>query len=148
MVANKKRAMKSIYLQNFEKYQDVLEYRDDASYSIQSKNDIVVEETNGVYVYKDGKVIGIYSSIDGPVIIINDYRYIVRTDRLQFEIEELSMNERKFTITKNGVTIFELQYPKIQFVDFDPWSSEDDVDFFCWIVKMSKKNNFISEYSL
>lgn len=148
MVANKKRILKSIYLQNFEKFQDILEYRDAGSYSIKSKNDIVVEETNGVYVHKDDQIIGIYASVDGPVFILNDYEYLLKSDRLQFDTEEVSINERKFTVTKDDVTIFELKYPKVEFVDYDPWSTEDDVDFFCWLVKMSKKNVFMGEYSL
>lgn len=131
MVVSKKRVLNSIYLQNFEKFQDVLEHRDDGSYSVQSKNDIVVEETNGVYVFKDGQIIGIYASVDGPVFILDDHEYLIKSDRLQFDIEESSMSERKFTVIKDNFTIFELKYPKTEFVDYDPWSSEDDVDFFC-----------------
>lgn len=148
MVADKKRILKSIYLQDFDKFQDILEYRDAGRYSIKSKNDIVVEETNGVYVHKDDQIIGIYASVDGPVIILNENEYVQKIDKLKFDIEEASMNERKFTIIKDNVTIYELKYPKIEFVDYDPWSSEDDVDFFCWLVKMSKKNDFIEKYSL
>jgi len=148
VVANKKRVLGSKYLQNFENFQDVLEHRDVGIYSIKSKDDISVEQTNGVYVYKEGQIIGIYASVDGPVFILNDSEYLLKFDRLHFDIEEASMNERKFTISKDNVTIFELKYPKIEFVDYDPWSSEDDVDFFCWLVKMSKKDDFMREYSL
>lgn len=58
------------------------------------------------------------------------------------------MNERKFTIKKDNITIFELKYHRIEFVEYDPWSSEDDVDFFYWLAKASKKNDFIEKYSL
>lgn len=44
--------------------------------------------------------------------------------------------------------MFELRYPKIEFVDYDPWSSEDDGDFFEWLANISRKENFISEFSL
>jgi hypothetical protein len=148
VVANKKRVLKSIYLQNFDRFKDVLEHRDDGIYSIKSKDDIVVEETNGVYVDQDGQIIGIYASVDGPVFILNDSEYLLKSNKLEFDVEEASMNEKKFTINKDNIKIFELKYPKNEFVDYDPWSSEDDVDFFHWLVKMSKKKSFMREYSL
>ncbi len=148
MVAREERAVKTIYLQNFEKYQEVLAYHANGDYHIRSQIDVTEEKTKGTYVSKENTIIGIYASIDGPVVFLNHEKYYLKTDNLQFDIEERSDSRRKFKLTKSGVPIYEYTYPRTEFVDYDPWSSEDDVDFFSWLVKISQKDHFVMNYTL
>lgn len=125
-----------------------MECNGDGSHAVKRKDEVKVNKTEGAYINKANNLIGVYASKTGPVLIINDDQYVLKNGNWEFDAKRITSEENVFTPTKDGVSVFELIYPTIEFVDYDPWSSEDDVDFFLWLSKSANRYSYIDDFPL
>ena len=95
-------------------------------------------------------MIGVFASTKRPVLFHNNEQYVLNPDHYEiklFELEEIT-REKVFSVLKDGHEIINMKYPKVFGIDMDPWSSEEEIDFFFWIYKEYKKVDFYKYYTL
>lgn len=55
----------------------------------------------------------------------------------------LGNEQNHITAKYDGKTLFDFDYPKHEYIDFDPWSAEEFIDFFLRLTNISRDQEFI-----
>ena len=58
------------------------------------------------------------------------------------DICEKNGNVMVFRLVINDAEIFNIEYEKVKFVNFDPWSDEEMVDFYRWLTNGQNEQKF------
>lgn len=148
MLTQAKRVLKNVYMQNFQLYKTVCEYHvDDGYYKEIHRDNMIYDKTNGVYVNTNGLIIGLYASNKGPVLVCNDKKFNLMHKNYELQVISKSEKTNNFVVKIDREEIISIEYPRIQYVDYDPWSSEEEVDFFSWLVKKQQEEDFYFRYT-
>lgn len=135
MVEEEKWPINTGVLKNFEEYLKV--------YNLKLKNELVLSKEemellkpNGTYVFKQSEICAVmkvedvyYIRVKGQIIDIPIGKYFMK-------VVDLSDKTRRFILSDSSNILVELDYERQKYTNFDPWSEEDDLDFFAWLSKM------------
>lgn len=135
MATCEKWSIKQGYLRNFSEYLKVfsVELCKELTFS---KKEVDEKETVGSYIIKNGDIFAIYFYAGEIHLVLQNEIYNLSNSKYTMELENLNDDARVFRLRNNGGVVKEVEYQREKYVDLDPWSSEDDVDFFAWLVKM------------
>lgn len=149
MAIEEKRTVEPIYIKNHDEYNFVCEYFPYlGKFEEKSRNEIGnVEFIKGYYVKNKNDIIGLFSSKTGPIIFRNSKQYLLKPGKCKMEISEQIDDIMIFRLVINGVEAFSVEYEKPKFVNFDPWSDEEMVDFYLWLTNGQSEENFYNFFT-
>ncbi|WP_196598135.1 hypothetical protein, partial [Pectinatus frisingensis] len=144
MVIEEKRTVEPIYIENYDEYNFVCKYfPSTGGFEEKSRDEIGgVEFKRGYYVKNKDNLVGLFSSKIGPIIFINSKQYLLELGKSKMDICEKNGNVMVFRLVINDVEIFNIEYEKVKFVNFDPWSDEEMVDFYRWLTNGQNEQKF------
>ena len=126
------------YLRNFEEYIKV--------FSLENCKEIVlikqeVDSLNiiGSYVIKKNEIIAYYFYQNEVIFVINNKLYNLSNSNYQLTVENIDDNKRMFKIITDNKIAEKFEYERQKYINFDPWSEEDDIDFFAWFTNFYNK---------
>ena len=97
----------------------------------------------GMYFRNDSNFLGIFPTKNGPRIYVNGMEYDVKPS-LDITLEKNGKN-RKFCIKDYNV---EIDYLESQYIGFDIWSDEKDVDLLFMIEQNYKDKSFYDKFTI
>lgn len=104
-------------------------------------------EDKACYVSFAGCFFGVYSSVDGPVMFVNDEKYLFADKCWAVLVRPgKQMNTVVFSGLKSG--IFSFDYPPVKLDPLDPWLEEEFDDFFIWLSKQRSNGEFVRMWTL
>ena len=132
-------SIKCDYLTNFEVRYEVIKRNSDKVISLRKADDIIKlgKESSGYYVIKDDVFIAIYLSDENLIIQFNEKRYNLSEGLLEIKVSNCSDVIREFVLLEGNQPIESIKYKRQ--VEFDCWSTEDDLDLFAWILMRFKE---------
>lgn len=90
--------------------------------------------------------IGVYSSVEGPVLFINDCKYLFADPSWNIRVQKnLGVNEVSFVGLDQSSLVFE--YSAVELDPLDPWSEEQFDDFFIWLTNKRHDQEFIEMWT-
>lgn len=96
----------------------------------------------GLYQRDDYNFIALYPTPEGPMIYYNNKEYPISKE-LHIYVKK-DGKDREFIIEEYGI---HMNYKESEYLDFDVWSTEMDVDL-CWrISQLYKKDDFYKDYT-
>jgi hypothetical protein len=91
--------------------------------------------------FPDG-FIGVYSSLEGPVLFVNDDKKLFNDPTWSVSVKKRAeVNEVSFGGLSNEALVFE--YPVVELDLLNPWSEEPFDDFFIWLTSKRDDREFI-----
>lgn len=97
----------------------------------------------GLFYRNENTFFALIRTIGGPVMFYKGKEYEVSPE-LHIQLVR-DGKKRKFSIEEYGI---EIEYPTSKYLDFDPWSTEPDVDLFAQIELGYKTEAFYKKYTL
>lgn len=98
------------------------------------------------YVGFSGGFIGVYSSVEGPVLFVNRGKYLFTDWSWDVSIKKMAgVNEAEFTGLGQCALIIE--YLPVELDSLDPWSEEQFDDFYIWLVNKRHDREFIGMWT-
>lgn len=101
------------------------------------------ESVNGCYYRNTELFFALYKSDDGPQMYYDGKVYSLHQN-LTIGVEKQE-KMRHFSIKEYGI---EIDYPTSEYIDWDPFSIEEDVDIFVLIANNYRKTEFYEQYTL
>lgn len=96
--------------------------------------------------FPDG-FIGVYPSPAGPVLFVNDQKYLFTDPSWQVSVAKFgTMNEVTFTGFAGGDLNF--RYPAVELDPLDPWSEEEFDDLFIWLTTHKDSSSLIRMWTM
>lgn len=148
MVTQEKWFLRVIYLQNFESYKIICKYYEKTGkYKEIFKKNTYRDKISGVYVNVGEEIVGLYSSYDGPVFFRNEEKFILKDINYRIKVIDKTEKIKEFSLIIGEQKKISIEYYKQKYINYDPWSEEDDVDFFLWLEKKQKEKDFYDKYT-
>jgi hypothetical protein len=98
------------------------------------------------YVKFPGGFIGVYSSMNGPILFINGSKYPFTDPSWKVVVQKNArINEVRFTGPEQKNLTF--AYPAVELDPMDPWSEESFDDFFIWLTTKRDDQEFIEMWT-
>ncbi len=98
------------------------------------------------YVKFPGGFVGVYSSVEGPVLFVNEGKSLFTDPSWAVSVHrQAGVNEVSFIGLAQGTLVFE--YPVVELDPLDPWSEEQFDDFFIWLTKKRHDREFIDMWT-
>ena len=97
---------------------------------------------SGFYYEEDNLFFALFPTKNGPVMFYEGKEYILTKD-LHIRVIK-NENEREFCIDEYNIFI---KYHTSQYIGFDVWSEEEDVDLFYQIEKMYKNDDYYKKFT-
>lgn len=96
----------------------------------------------GSYYKNDDIFFAIYPSSEGPVMYYEGIEYLLKKD-LDIQLD-IKGDKREFSIREYNIFI---EYNTSKYIEFDPWSDEEDIDLFYQIWKLYKTDEYYSKFT-
>lgn len=110
-----------------------------------------IKKDIGFYVKVNNNIVGVMESNRGPIFFINNQLYYLLECNYKFEQTNLNETKGNFKLIINEKVKEDITYNKPLYIDYDPWSSDKDVDFFQWICQsqenVTSKERFHKYYT-
>ena len=144
MVTEEKRTVEPIYIKNHDEYKFVCKYFPSLGWFEEKLRDDIgaVDFNKGYYVKNKSDLIGMFSSEKGPIVFRNHEQYLLEPGKCKMELYESTMDVKVFRLVISGVEVFKVEYEKAKYVNFDPWSDEEMVDFYLWLTNGQDEQTF------
>ena len=94
-----------------------------------------MDKSIGFYVKVGHQVIGVMESLRGPIFFNNERLYYLKEIEYCFSHRRLAEKRGNFQLIVNDEIKEDIIYDIPIYTDYDPWSAEEDVDFFQWLIK-------------
>lgn len=107
------------------------------------KGESKIPEFTGLYFRNDNVFFAIYPSEEGPMIFYKKRECKISKD-LSIKVLRKGRN-RNFSIKEYGISI---DYCESQYIGFDSWSEEVDVDLFYMIEQNYLESSFYEQYTV
>ncbi|MEL7636061.1 MULTISPECIES: hypothetical protein [Sporomusa] len=148
MVIKEKRTVSPIYIENFDKHEFICEYHPiTGRYTERLRDEFSNNElATGYYVKVNDSVFGVFATSKGPVLFRNDSQFLLEQGKYHVNVIE-RLGKRIFCLAIDGKGIFETEYEKPKYVNYDAWSDEKVVDFFLWL-SQKDQNKFHDYYTI
>jgi hypothetical protein len=101
-----------------------------------------INSFTGLYFSDENTFFALYPSPSGPQIYFNNMEYSINKN-LSIELHKNGKN-RLFSIKDFGI---EINYLESQYMGFDVWSEEADVDLFYMLLQNYKTDEFYEGYT-
>jgi len=101
-----------------------------------------ISRFTGVYFKNDDNFFAIFPTSNGPIAYYKGEEYLINRD-LTIVVQKEGKN-RKFEIKEYNIVI---NYIEPQYIGFDAWSSEIDLDLFYMISQRYKKEEFYNQFT-
>ncbi|PXV84109.1 hypothetical protein C8E03_1362 [Lachnotalea glycerini] len=130
------------YIMNMDKIKELCVYDvDTGKYDFKYNGDKLVKPNLGFFARVRDAVYGVTESQKGPVFFSNNKFYNLSEVNYEFEHENLDDKTGRFKLLIDNNVEIDVVYDKPKFTDFDPWNTEEDVDFFQWICQDQKSKS-------
>lgn len=106
------------------------------------RNNALIDEFSGLFYKTDELFLGLFPTIEGPMLYYNSRIYPIYRD-LIIELKE-DDNSGEFRIVDYGIDI---KYDYSKFLGFDVWSNKEDIDLFYIIYNKYKTDSFYRQYT-
>ncbi len=128
------------YITNFEVRYEIVSNKDSSKMSLLRDGNIqkLGRISYGYYVIKDGLFVAVYLSCDKAIIQINSKKYVLDDESYKLNVVDIDKNIREFSLVQNNQIVESIKYKRQ--IEFDCWSTEDDLDMFSWIKTWYKKD--------
>lgn len=141
--------MKHLFLRNYELASKTCHYDiDKGTFTELSSNQVEDSMVSrGFYALLNGTFVALFATEGGPGFLVNSSRYLLKKD--SFQVTFCSGEEKNsLEITIQNRKILSVSYDKSEYLDFDNWSTEEDVDFGAWLFDRHQNEQFITWYTL
>lgn len=141
--------LKPIYICNHDLHKSICEYDPNTGrYQEHLRASLPdLNLTRGYYVNVQDVLVGVYASPTGPVLFRNSVQYPMISGQCSCKVME-GKRMNVFIFAEQGETRFMVEYPRVLFIDFDPWSSEEMLELFHWITNRHHEQRFYDFYTL
>lgn len=127
--------MTNIYINKMRHYPFVLEYQLEMGpikQLLKTHLPADTEYNRGYYVEVNHVFIGLFSSKNGPVFFYDKKEYFLADENYTSEVQK-NPGEYIFSLKYKNEMCVEIIYPPAEDIDFDNWSTEENMDFFLWL---------------
>lgn len=101
----------------------------------------------GCYVRHGDDFLGVIGTRNGPVLFVNDTIYPFSDSSWTPSIEKKG-TFNQFLIKENGNEVLRLNYSPSEVDELDPWSDEQSVDFYLWVVNKKQDDEFFEMWTV
>ncbi|HZV64532.1 MAG TPA: hypothetical protein VFG03_06455 [Telluria sp.] len=102
--------------------------------------------SEAAYVTFPDGYIGVYSSKDGPVLFVNNKKYLFTDQSWKISVREGSVNN-KVRLSALNQSDIEFEYSKPVLDVLDPWSEKQFDDFYIWLSQKRDNREFIGMWT-
>lgn len=137
-------------LKNFDVFHRVLRFEEAQGKFEEVERTSEIKQTDfsrGYYVNYHRDVIGVFASAEGPKFFINGHIILLKDRQFRVEVTSL-LNRNQATFYQGEEKLFDLSYPKVVYIETDPYATEEMLDFYLWLRNSLEDENFYRQYSI
>ncbi|KVA06548.1 hypothetical protein [Burkholderia ubonensis] len=143
--------MPLLFLRNFDRAREVLQYATDHGPKALVTHDPARQPDRGYFTVVDGHYYGVFATHAGPVAFRDAQQWMLCENQVLTEMRSLPDGRKRFVVTIRSERVLDVVYQPSG-IAVDNWSDDECmIDFFAWLhdgMSSGELGRFVSFYTL